>query len=130
MLTVIIPSFNEEKYIGACLESILRQTGLPADHGIQVIVSANGCKDRTVAVSESYRPAFESAGYSYVVLDIAKPGKINSINMAEAESRFTSRVYVDADIVLSPSILVELAGILATDDPIYASGTVTIPTRA
>jgi glycosyltransferase involved in cell wall biosynthesis len=127
MLTVIIPSYNEENYIGACLQSILDQKDLPENHRVQVIVSANGCRDRTVEVAEGYRQALEAAGFSYLVLDIPKPGKINAINTAEANAVFSNRVFVDADIVLGATMLAELAEILATDTPLYASGTVTIP---
>jgi cellulose synthase/poly-beta-1,6-N-acetylglucosamine synthase-like glycosyltransferase len=127
MLTVIVPCFNEENYIGACLQSILHQRDLPEDHRLQVIISANGCQDRTVEVAEGHRAAFEAAGMSFTVLDIAKPGKVNAINMAEAAAVYPDRVFVDADVVLGATILVELAALLGTPEPVYASGTVMIP---
>ena len=39
LLSVIISAFNEERYIGACLGSLLDQDPVPCD--VEVIVSAN-----------------------------------------------------------------------------------------
>ena len=58
MLTVIIPSYNEENYIASCLDAIIAQTGLPDSYGIQVIVAANGCHDGTVERAKERCAAF------------------------------------------------------------------------
>lgn len=127
MLSVIIPSYNEENYIGACLDAIVVQTGLPQAHEIQVIVAANGCKDSTVAKARAMEPQLKDAGFALIVLDIAKGNKMNALNEADKVARYGTRAYLDADVVISPGLLVELADILSKDTPLYASGTINIP---
>ena len=50
IVSVIIPAYNEEKYIGACLESLANQE-VPAD---EIIVIDNNCKDKTVEIASKY----------------------------------------------------------------------------
>lgn len=127
MLTVIIPSYNEENYIEACLDSIVAQADLPDGHAIQVIVAANGCSDRTVALAKAKEPELTSAGFDLVVLDIAIGNKMNALNEAEKVAAFQTRAFLDADVVIGPRVLVELSEILSEDTPVYASGTINIP---
>jgi|AntRauTorckE6833_2_1112554.scaffolds.fasta_scaffold04798_4 cellulose synthase/poly-beta-1,6-N-acetylglucosamine synthase-like glycosyltransferase len=49
-LSVIIPTFNEEGYIGDCLEAIAQQTEMPE----RVIVVDNNSSDRTVEIAKSF----------------------------------------------------------------------------
>ena len=49
-VSVIIPVYNAEKYLGECLDSILRQTL----DGIQVIIMNDGSTDNSLDVMESY----------------------------------------------------------------------------
>lgn len=50
-LSVIVPVYNEEKYIGECLESLLLQ----ADDIDEIIVVDNGSKDSTLRIVDSFR---------------------------------------------------------------------------
>lgn len=47
-VSVVIPAYNEEKYIGKCLQSILNQTEKPDE----IIVVDNNCTDRTVEIAQ------------------------------------------------------------------------------
>ena len=127
MFTVVIPCCNEENYILGALEAIAGQTGLPDGHGIEVIVAANGCTDRTVQIARACAPEFARKGFELRVLDIPEPGKIGALNRAEQAARFEARVFVDADVILEPEVLAELGGLLDDPAPVYASATVTIP---
>lgn len=49
-ISVLIPAFNREKYIEACIESILQQTYQP----IQIIVYDDGSNDQTIAKVEKF----------------------------------------------------------------------------
>jgi len=49
-LSLIIPVYNEERHIKACLDAIAGQTVLPAE----VIVVNNNCTDNTVAIAKKY----------------------------------------------------------------------------
>ena len=52
LISVIIPVLNEEKVIGECLDSLVRQT-LTADR-FEVIVVDNGSVDRTCEITKAY----------------------------------------------------------------------------
>ncbi|MCK0093983.1 glycosyltransferase [Yoonia sp. F2084L] len=130
MLTVIIPSYNEENYIEACLNAVMAQSDLPADHGIQVIVAANGCKDKTVALAQAKIPALEDKGFTLKVLDIVRGNKMNALNEAEAITKYPTRAFLDADVIISPTLLRELSELLDDNAPRYASGTINIPRPA
>ncbi|MDD3897169.1 MAG: glycosyltransferase family 2 protein [Candidatus Peribacteraceae bacterium] len=49
-LSLVIPVYNEEAYIGACLESVMRQTEKPDE----IIVVDNNSIDRTVEIVSRY----------------------------------------------------------------------------
>ena len=53
-ITVFIPTFNGDKYIGECLDSVLLQE-LPAGYNLEVLVIDSGSSDRTLEVLKSYR---------------------------------------------------------------------------
>ncbi|WP_068299059.1 glycosyltransferase family 2 protein [Pararhodobacter sp. CCB-MM2] len=119
-LSVIIPACNEGRYIHACLSAILASEG---PEGVQVIVAANGCTDDTVALSMTRSAVFEDRGWRLDVLDLPALGKMGALDAGDAVAQFPTRVYVDADVVVSPPLLAQLAQALATEAPRYASGT-------
>lgn len=49
-LSLIIPVYNEERHIGACLDAVAAQTRMPDE----VIVVDNNCTDRTIEIAEQY----------------------------------------------------------------------------
>lgn len=52
LLSVICPIYNEEKYIGGCIEAILRQDYPKED--LEVLLIDGGSKDRTKEIIEEY----------------------------------------------------------------------------
>ena len=123
MLSIIIPANNEEAYIAACLEGLLAQTLTAARAGgVEVLVAATGCTDRTVAVAESLAPRFAAKGWELVVLDIPEGGKSNALNRTDATARGGMRAYLDADVICSPGLLEKIHAALDTDAARYASG--------
>lgn len=51
LISVVIPCFNEEKYIGRCLESVCNQNF----KNYEVIVVDNNCTDKTVKIAEGFK---------------------------------------------------------------------------
>lgn len=51
LLTVIVPAYNVEKYIGQCLDSLVHQTLMKH----KIIIVNDGSKDNTEAVCLKYR---------------------------------------------------------------------------
>jgi glycosyltransferase involved in cell wall biosynthesis len=127
LLTVVIPSHNEENRILPCLDAIAAQVDLPENHGMQVIVAANGCNDRTVALARTKDAALKAAGFDLLVLDIPQGNKMIALNTAEEMAAYENRVFLDADVLVGPRMLREMSDLLAQDRPVYASGTVRIP---
>ena len=87
--TVIIPAHNEEAVIARCLETMRRDA--PAQHGMQIIVAANGCSDRTVQIARACAP-------DAIVLDLPVGSKTAAINAANRVASHFPRIYVDADV--------------------------------
>lgn len=50
-VSIIIPAYNEERHLGACLQSIANQTILPEE----VIVVDNNSNDRTAAIARQFK---------------------------------------------------------------------------
>src|SRR5258708_27112141 len=53
VITVIIPTLNEEKLIGLCLQSLIEQQPAPDE----ILVVDNGSTDRTVAIVNDFMSA-------------------------------------------------------------------------
>lgn len=88
MPSVVIAAHNEASVIGSCLESLVeRQGGEP----LEIVVSANGCTDRTVAVARQWGAR---------VIDRPEPGKAEALNAADRVATSFPRIYLDADIVV------------------------------
>jgi glycosyltransferase involved in cell wall biosynthesis len=104
-------AWNEENSIQTTLESLFRQSVFEKlcvrNEQCEVVVVANACTDRTVAVVRSFFERIErefewAGGFSGRVIDIPEPGKANAWNryiheFSAVESRYI--VSMDADIV-------------------------------
>jgi glycosyltransferase involved in cell wall biosynthesis len=91
-LSFIIPAYNEEKYLGKCLDSIFKE--IDANPGLQteVIVVNNASTDNTKTVALSY-PKVK-------VVDENKKGLIIARQAGAAASRGQLLAHVDADCIL------------------------------
>ncbi|MGJ0391040.1 glycosyltransferase [Microbacterium sp. CGR1] len=90
MVSVIIAAHNEEGVLGSCLDALIADADA-GDIPIEIVVSANGCTDATVAVASSR---------GVVVIDRPDPGKADALNAAERVATRFPRIYLDADIVV------------------------------
>ena len=94
MTSVVITAHNEEAVIGRCLDALFAD----APPGpLDVTVVANGCTDATAAIARA------RAGVR--VLDLPDAGKAGALNAGDAVALGFPRVYLDADVVLSPGAL-------------------------
>lgn len=122
VVSVIIPASNEARYIGTCLKAVLSSDPLPK-HTLEVIVVANGCTDDTVAVAKRFSAMAEPRGWRLRVLELPKGNKIAALNAADERAIGSIRVYLDADVVVSPELLAELTVELARPRARFATGT-------
>lgn len=118
--SILIPAHNEAGYIEPCLEALLASDATGA--GVEVIVMANGCTDDTVALAQGYAARFAVKGWPLNVLDLPQGGKMGALNAGDAAAQHGARIYVDADVVVSPPLIAQLAAVLDGDGPRYASG--------
>lgn len=127
MLSILIPANNEVDRIGDCLAAILASS-LPQkpDTSPEIIVIANGCIDTTAQAAAGYIDRARSKGWHLIVLDISMGGKLNALNVGDEYATNDIRIYLDADIIVSPLLVKELHGVLDRAQPVYASGTVII----
>lgn len=104
MVSVVIAACNEESVLGACLDALRSQV---AAGPIDIVVSANGCADRTVEVARSGGAR---------VIDRPEPGKSAALNAGDAIAAGYPRIYLDADIVPPPHAVDALVAALAGGD--------------
>ncbi len=127
MLSVIIPANNEQAFIGRCLQALAEQTADPDTcGGIEILVAANACTDGTVAIARSFDTPFAERGYILTVLDLAEGGKLNALNVADAQAKGEMRAYLDADVILSSGVLAGVIGVLNRPEPAYTSGRLSV----
>ena len=119
-VSVLIPDHNEADWLPACLDALCATD--PVAGPVEVIVVANGCTDDTAELARRKAPAFEARGWALRVLELAQGSKLGALNAGEAAARGAVLVYLDADVLVSPPLLAQLAEALAEDAPRYASG--------
>ncbi len=89
-LTIVIPVFNEEHHIKACLESIACQTIAPTE----VIVVDNNCTDRTIEIAEKFNfvrvVSEKQQGRGYARTTGFNAVKTDIIGRIDADSRLDS----------------------------------------
>lgn len=125
-LSVILPASNEQDWIGPCLAALIGSDPVPG--GCEVIVIANGCRDRTAEVARGYAGRAADAGWRLCVLERDEGNKIAALNAGDAAARGDVRAYLDADVTVSPPLMAALTRALTNaDGPAYASGTAIIP---
>ena len=89
MTSVVIAAHNEASVIDACLAALLASASDPPE----IVVVANGCDDDTAEMAQR-------AGV--VVVDLPTAGKSAALNVGDSVATAFPRVYLDADVVLSP----------------------------
>jgi glycosyltransferase involved in cell wall biosynthesis len=92
-LSFVIPAYNEEHYLPACLESILAQSGDLGDQ-VEIIVVNNASSDRTREVALSYP--------GVTVVDEVRKGLPFARQAGFAASRGELIANVDSDSRLTP----------------------------
>lgn len=117
--SVVIPAYNEGAVIGRALAAL---TSERLDGPLEIVVSANGCTDSTVQQARSF------AGVR--VLDRPQPGKTGALNAGDACATAFPRVYLDADVELSPGALRALIAALQGPEPLVGAPSVRFDTTA
>ena len=100
--SVVIPAHNEEKYIGKCLRSI-KSASKYVSGGVEMIVVANRCTDRTAAIAKHY-------GARVLTNDDKCISAIRNTGIRAAKGRII--VTIDADSMMTKYSLAEIKTML------------------
>lgn len=100
-ISVIVPAYNEQAYLERTLQSFKRQS---LDH--ELIVVANGCTDDTASLAD---------GLGARVLELHSPGISQARNAGANASSGRILVFNDADTIVAPNYLGEIAKALGQD---------------
>jgi glycosyltransferase involved in cell wall biosynthesis len=106
---IIIPAHNEAAVIGRCLDAL---APLSATGTAQVIVACNGCQDSTAQIARQHP--------GVTVLEIGTASKTAALRAADLRTDAAQRVYLDADVVLSPNAAVALIDYLRSETAVAA----------
>ena len=92
-LSFVIPAYNEENYIGKCLESIERETK-GKDYDIEVVVVNNASVDKTKEVASSFE--------GVIVVDEMKKGLVSARKAGFHAATGDLIANIDSDTILTP----------------------------
>lgn len=109
-VTVVVPAWNEEKYIGATIESILAQ-----DYPVKVVVVNDRSTDKTREIAESYP-------ITVLNPDEKAGSKSRALNYAIDFLDTDIFICVDADTILEPDAVGILVKAFADEKVMVASG--------
>jgi glycosyltransferase involved in cell wall biosynthesis len=120
--SLILPAHNEAELIQDCINSVLTSDLLPNGWSGELIVIANGCSDGTARVAQAMAATARHAGWPMTVIDTKEGGKLKALNTGESQATGQVLIYLDADVVVDPTLLSGIVATLDTPKPRYASG--------
>lgn len=96
-VAVVIPAYNEERFIGNCLESCLRQTSLPDE----IVVVNNRSTDDTEQIVRQFQAAHPHIDIRLIAQDEYQ-GIVPTRNRGFDEVRSAVIGRIDADTIITP----------------------------
>jgi len=106
MISVIVPVYRVEKYIEACMRSVLAQSY----RDFEVILVDDGSPDKSAQIAEALLEA--DGTISYQIIHTPNRGVSAARNTGLSKACGSYVVMVDSDDVLSPDFLRELADMM------------------
>jgi glycosyltransferase involved in cell wall biosynthesis len=101
--SVVVPAHQEANALPFVLSSILHQDLGP--NCLHVVVVDNGSDDGSAAVAKGWRRRFAERGHLLSVRQLAQASKAAALNEGDRVAGVFPRVYLDADVTLSPNAL-------------------------
>lgn len=108
-VSVIIPAYNEEAYIGNCLDSLMQQEVKPDE----IIVVNNNSTDKTVSIAKKYPVR---------IVREKKQGMIQARNRGFDEAQYDIIARTDADTIVPPNWIARIKKYFEDKELIALSG--------
>lgn len=108
-VTVIIPVYNSEKYIGRCLDSVLNQTY----KDFEILIVNDGSKDNSQKIIDSYKEK-----YFDIIVSIEQKNKGVAITRNESIKKANGKyiMFIDNDDYLDSDYIETFVKNIETDD--------------
>jgi len=107
-VSVIIPTYNEERNISAKIENVLKQSYLK--NFTEIIVMDGASTDNTIKIANDLANKVRGVVPMRVLTIDERRGKSHQINIALIEARGEIIVTTDADVLLDPDAVARLIG--------------------
>ena len=112
LVSVIIPAYNVEKYIGECLDSIIFQTY----KNIEIIVVNDGSKDNTLSIIRDY----SKKDNRIIIIDKQNTGVSDTRNCGINKAKGVYIVFVDGDDYLANDYITYMLSLIDKNDYDFA----------
>ena len=116
--SIVIPAHNEAAVLGNVLDTLLANA---APGELDVVVVANGCRDRTAEIARSHGPDVH-------VIETDVASKPNALNLGDEHARRFPRIYLDADIPITVATVRRVVERLSEPGALAASPSMRIDT--
>lgn len=100
LVSVVIPTYNREQYIGSCISSVLNQTY--GKQNIQVIVIDDGSTDGTHLLVHELQKHHKNIVYEKII-NTGNPGAVRNIGIKQARGNYIA--FLDSDDAWLPDLL-------------------------
>lgn len=125
ILSIVIPTYNMEKYLRHCLDSLLIDEGLD---DVEVLVINDGSKDSSLAIAQEYESKYphtfrvidkENGNYGSCINRGLKEATGKYIKVLDADDSFSTKSFqeyisvlksIDVDLVLTDFLFVNESG--------------------
>ncbi|HOQ36812.1 MAG TPA: glycosyltransferase family 2 protein [Acetivibrio sp.] len=120
-LSIVVPSYNMEKYIGRCLDSFISEKIMDR---IEVLVINDGSKDSTLQIAKGYEEKYPG---TFIAVDKINGGHGSTINKGIELATGKYFKVVDADDWVDTDALIKLVDFLdACDSDLVATHFATV----
>ncbi len=118
MISIVIPVYGVEKYIGGCIQSVLDQT----EKNFELIIVDDGSPDHSIEIAERILSNSWLENYRLIHTENRGVSAARNTGLKIANGQFV--VMVDADDVLAPCFLEDMLSMIGKnpDCDIYSSG--------
>jgi len=111
-ISIIAPCYNGESYVGAFLDSVLKQTY----DNVELILVNDGSTDNTEAILKDYEEKFKERGYEYVHLKQENKGIGGALNDALKYVTGEYMTWFGTDDIMFPEYACELVDFLDNNE--------------